>query len=135
MVRVFSANQFCCLWDKDARRIRCGVVLADVDRSGNASRYVCHFPDAVLTLVRIGSGGGPYEWGCETESNPMGRPLMEVFTYDPDPDRPLGHSMLTPEILGIVDKAMRDVLRMEVGAEFFTFPSDTSSAPRMTSSP
>ena len=52
----------------------------------------------------------------------MGRPLMEVFTYDPDPDRPLGHSMLTPEILGIVDKAMRDVLRMEVGAEFFTFP-------------
>lgn len=122
MVRVFSANQFCCLWDKDARRIRCGVVLADVDRSGNASRYVCHFPDAVLTLVRIGSGSGPYEWGCETEPNPMGRPLMEVFTYDPDPDRPLGHSMLTPEILGIVDKAMRDVLRMEVGAEFFTFP-------------
>lgn len=122
MVRVFSANQFCCLWDKDARRIRCGVVLADVDRSGNASRYVCHFPDAVLTLVRIGSGGGPYEWGCETEPNPMGRPLMEVFTYDPNPDRPLGHSMLTPEILGIVDKAMRDVLRMEVGAEFFTFP-------------
>lgn len=122
MVRVFSANQFCCLWDKDARRIRCGVVLADADRSGNASRYVCHFPDAVLTLVRIGLGSGPYEWDCETEPNPMGRPLMEVFTYDPDPDRPLGHSMLTPEILGIVDKAMRDVLRMEVGAEFFTFP-------------
>ena len=122
MVRVFSANQFCCLWDKDEGRIRCGVVLADVDRSGNASRYVCHFRDAVLTLVRIGSGGGPCEWDCEVEPNPMGRPLMEVLTYDPDPDRPLGHSMLTPEVRGIVDKAMRDVLRMEVGAEFFTFP-------------
>lgn len=122
MVRVFSANQFCCLWDKDEGRIRCGVVLADVDRSGNASRYVCHFRDAVLTLVRTGSGGGPYEWDCEVEPNPMGRPLMEVLTYDPDPDRPLGHSMLTPEVRGIVDKAMRDVLRMEVGAEFFTFP-------------
>ena len=83
---------------------------------------MCHFRDAVLTLVRTGSGGGPYEWDCVVEPNPMGRPLMEVLTYDPDPDRPLGHSMLTPEVRGIVDKAMRDVLRMEVGAEFFTFP-------------
>lgn len=122
MVRVFSANQFCCLWDKDRRRIRCGVVLSDVDRMGNASRYTCHFDDAVLSLERTGDGEGPFGWTCRAEPNPMGRPLMEVFTHDPDPDRPLGHSMLTPELLGIVDKAMRDVLRMEIGAEFFTFP-------------
>lgn len=52
----------------------------------------------------------------------MGRPLMEVICHDPDLDRPLGHSLLTRELRGIVDKAMRDVLRMEVGAEFFTYP-------------
>ena len=52
----------------------------------------------------------------------MGRPLMEVIVNDPDLDRPLGHSLITPEVIGIVDKAMRDVLRMEVGAEFFTYP-------------
>ena len=119
VVRVYSANQFSVLWDKDAGRIACGVVLADVDRDGNACRYVCHFPDAVLTLSRP---YGSEDWACEAEPNPMGRPLMEVLCYDADPDRPLGHSMLTPELLGIVDKAMRDVLRMEVGAEFFTFP-------------
>lgn len=122
VVRTYSANQFCALWDKDAGRIACGVVLADVDRGGNATRYVCHFPDAVLTLTRSDADATPARWSCEVEPNPMGRPLMEVFCNDPDPDRPLGHSMLTPELLGIVDKAMRDVLRMEIGAEFFTFP-------------
>ena len=52
----------------------------------------------------------------------MGRPMMEVIVNDPDLDRPFGHSMLTPELTGIVDKAMRDVFRMEIGAEFYTFP-------------
>lgn len=127
-VRVHSANQFCALWDKDEDRIGCGVVLGDVDRDGHPTRYVVHMPDAVLELYRIdwegavSWNGRKERWGCNVEYNPMGRPLMEVFTHDPDPDRPLGHSMLTPELLGIVDKAMRDVLRMEIGAEFFTFP-------------
>lgn len=116
-VRAYSGTQFSALWDKDAGRIGCGVVLADVDRDGNPSRYVAHFPDAVLTFTKVGA-----DWSCDAEPNPMGRPMMELLAFDPDLDRPLGHSMLTPEVLGIVDKAMRDVLRMEVGAEFFTFP-------------
>jgi len=116
-VRSYSANQFSALWDKEADRIGCALVLSDVDRDGHPSRYVAHFEDAVLTLSRDGEG-----WACEVERNIMGRPLVEVLVNDPDDDRPLGHSMLTPELLGIVDKAMRDVLRMEIGAEFFTFP-------------
>lgn len=119
VVRCFSANQFCAVWDKDAERIGAGVVLADVDREGNPSRYVVHLPDCVLTLTAPETGS---EWDCEWEHNPMGRPMMELIANDPDPDRPLGHSLLTPELLGIVDKAMRDVFRMELGAEFFTFP-------------
>ena len=116
-VRAYSGTQFSVLWDKDADRIACGIVLADVDKDGSPTKYVAHFVDAVLTFERSGA-----EWSCEAEPNPMGRPMMEVLAFDPDLDRPLGHSMLTPEVLGIVDKAMRDVLRMEVGAEFFTFP-------------
>ena len=128
-VRVHSANQFCALWDKDEDRIACGVVLSDVDREGRPCRYVVHMPDAVLTLYREDwkpAYSKPYSrgprWGCEVERNPMGRPLMEVIVNDPDIDRPLGHSMITPELMGIVDKAMRDVMRMDIGGEFYTFP-------------
>ena len=116
-VRVYSANQFACLWDCMEDRVKCGIVLHDVDDDGKPRRYVAHFPHAVLTLERVGGA-----WTWSEEPNPMGRPLMEVLVHRPSPDRPLGRSLLTPELRGIVDKAMRDVLRMEIGAEFFTFP-------------
>ena len=79
MVRAFSANQFCALWDKDAERIGAGIVLADVDREGNPSRYVVHLPDAVLTLAAPAHGTA---WECGIEPNPMGRPLMELIVND-----------------------------------------------------
>lgn len=117
-VRAFSANQGAVLWDKDEGRIGCGLLLHDVDSDGNPTRYVAHFPEAVLEITRDDDG----KWTFTEEENPLGRPMLEALIYDPDLDRPLGHSLLTPEITGIVDKAMRDVLRMEVGSEFFTYP-------------
>jgi hypothetical protein len=83
-----------------------------------ANRYVLHEPGAVLTISRDCDDA----WFCEEEPHRMGRPLMVPLVYDPDDDRPLGHSVVTLEVMGIIDKAMRDVLRMEVGAEFFTAP-------------
>lgn len=118
MVRGFSANQCVMLWDKDEDAIGCGLAVVGVDREGVASRYVLHEPDAVVTLWR----DDDYAWECLVEPHPMGRPLMVPLVHDADDDRPLGHSVITPEVMGIIDKAMRDVLRMEVGAEFFTAP-------------
>lgn len=121
-VRAFSANQFAALWNKDLGRIDCGIVLLDCDCKGNPTRYVAHFDDAVLVIERDENDTSSHPWVCFTMPNDLGRPTMELFAYDPDLDRPLGHSLITPEVQGIVDKAMRDVFRMEVGAEFFTFP-------------
>lgn len=115
-VRVFSAQQAVALWDAAEDRIKCGLHIAGQDVNGQPTRYVAHFSDAVLTFDKVGAA-----WTCRIEGNPLGRPLMEPIVYDGD-DRPFGHSMLTPELLGIIDKSMRDVLRMEVGAEFFTAP-------------
>ena len=118
MVRSFSPNQSVMLWDKSVEGIACGICVVGVDRLGVANRYVLHEPDAVVTFAREESG----EWSCVAEPHKMGRPLMEPLVHDADDDRPLGHSVITPEVTGIIDKAMRDVLRMEVGAEFFTAP-------------
>lgn len=120
-VRVLSANQFACLWDKALDRVKCGIALHGVDDTNTATSYIAYFDDCVMTFRR-GSGFMSRSWSVEVEANPMGRPLMEVLVNAPHPDRPLGRSLLTPELRGIVDKAMRDVLRMEIGAEFFTFP-------------
>ncbi|MBQ9059061.1 MAG: phage portal protein [Atopobiaceae bacterium] len=121
-VRSYSANQFAVLWDKDEGRIGSGIVLADTDREGIATKYVMHTKDAVVTFWRTGGEKGGWAWQSKYEPHKMGRPMMEPLIFDADDDRPLGHSRITPEVMGIIDKAMRDVLRMEVGAEFFTAP-------------
>lgn len=118
MVRSLSANQCCMLWDRDADGIGCGLAVVGVGRDGVADRYVLHEPDAVVTLWSDAEG----DWHALAEPHRMGRPLMVPLVHDADDDRPLGHSVITPEVTGIIDKAMRDVLRMEVGAEFFTAP-------------
>lgn len=120
-VRAFSANQCCMIWDKDADGIGAGIVLADVDRLGVACRYVLHLPDRVLVISRPTDRSGG--WAVESdERNPVGGMLMVPLVNDQDLDKPLGHPVLTPELTSIVDKAVRDVLRMDVGAEFFTAP-------------
>ncbi len=119
-VRAFSANQCCMLWDKDADQIGAGIVLAGVDRKGNASRYVLHLPDRVTVFER---DTDTWAWRTASdERNPVGAMLMVPLVNDADIDKPLGHPVLTPELTSIVDKAVRDVLRMDVGAEFFTTP-------------
>lgn len=118
-VRAFSANQCAMLWDKDADGLAAGVALTGVDRSGLADGYVVHLPGRVLEFRR--PARGRWALACD-EPNRTGSILMVPLANDPDLDRPLGRSVLTPELLSIVDKALRDVLRMDVGAEFFTAP-------------
>lgn len=120
-IRTHSANQFAVLWDKDEDRIACGIILSDVDRNGEPSRYIAHFPDAVLDIYKL-PHAQVQRWACDVQYHKLGRPMMEVLVNDPDDDSPLGHTLINKELRGIVDKAMRDVLRMEIGAEFFTFP-------------
>ena len=119
VVRGYSARQCAVIWDKDAGRLKCGIVLSDVDSDGNPLRYTAHFSDAVLSIWRT---VGAYDWHCDVMPHAMGRPLMDVIVNDPDQDRPLGHSVLTPEVLDIVDTALRDLARQEIAEEFYAFP-------------
>lgn len=127
-VRSHSASQSAVKWDKDAERIKCGIVLTDTDEKGVATAYVAHFPDCVLTIIRTGEETGRlgehvrWTWECGKEDHAIGRPLMQPVIYDADDDRPLGHSRITPEVIGITEKAMRDVLNMDVAAAFWAFP-------------
>lgn len=128
IVRSYSANQSSVLWDKDEERVACGIALTGVDRDGKATRYVVFEPDVVLSFERVGERTTKrgkhisYEWECKVEPNPVGVPLMVPLIFDPDDDRPLGHSRITPEVISITNKAMRDVMNMDIAAAFWTFP-------------
>lgn len=119
VIRGYSAMQASALWDKDKSRIGAGLVLANVDRDGKPTHYVVHTPYAVCDITRT---PGSTHWSFEETPHEMGRPLMDAIITDPDLDRPFGHSIITPEVMAIIDQTLRDIARSEIAAEFYTFP-------------
>lgn len=54
--------------------------------------------------------------------NPTGYPLLVPIIYRPTADKPFGHSRISPDCMDLQDKARYTITRMEVNAEFNSFP-------------
>src|SRR5699024_8863407 len=50
--------------------------------------------------------------------NESGRPMVEALVYDPQLNRPFGHSRITREVRYLTDAAIRAMVRAETTAEF-----------------
>jgi hypothetical protein len=122
LISAFSAETASAIWDPRKKRIRCGLVVSDVDQSeGSIARITEYVMFTETTVIRIGclkSGA----WVSTRADHSMGRPPMEPFVYGRSNDRPFGQSRISRAVMSITDRAMRAVLRSEVSAEFFTTP-------------
>ena len=54
--------------------------------------------------------------------NPAPYPLLVPVIYRPDAKRPLGHSRISRACMSLQDAAKRVLKRMEIAAEFYSFP-------------
>jgi hypothetical protein len=75
------------------------------------------FADSTVTITYDG-----IRWSAERTVHHIGAPLMEVLAYRPTIRRPFGHSRITRAVMSITDSAVREALRTEVAAEFYTTP-------------
>lgn len=116
-VRCFSGEQAAGIWDKDECRLKCGAVLNDVDREGRARKYTFFWPDEVIVFERHGE-----TWDHTSHRSDMGTPLMVPMVFQPDADRPLGHSRITPEIMRTIDRATRQLRNLDIGCESYVWP-------------
>ena len=66
------------------------------------------------------ANGNSWDWLAERYS--MGRPTMAAFAYRPTFRRPFGQSRINRAVMSITDSAVREALRTEITAEFFTSP-------------
>ncbi|MCR5236451.1 MAG: phage portal protein [Lachnospiraceae bacterium] len=58
----------------------------------------------------------------ETVRNQTGYPLLVPVIYRPDANRPFGQSRISRDCMDLQDKARFTLTRMEVAAEFYSFP-------------
>lgn len=131
MIQARGAGWATAIWDQRARRIRAALAITSTETptDGGAfdgdnfytlrepTGFILFFPDVTIRCEKIGA-----KWAAERLANPAGRVMVEMLAYDPQLDRPFGHSRITPEVRYLTDAAVRTLVRAEVGAEFFASP-------------
>lgn len=58
----------------------------------------------------------------DSQAHGAGQPLLVPIIYRPDATRPFGRSRISRSCMGLVQGALRTLLRSEVSAEFYSFP-------------
>lgn len=117
IITTHSAENCAAKWDGRLGRIAYGMVIMDYDKNG-APDEIALYTDS--TTLHIDARGGVIE--IENLAHRMGRPLMEAMTNNPTESKPLGQSRITRAVRSITDSGVREALRTEISAEFFTSP-------------
>lgn len=116
-IDLHSAERAAARWDSAKNRLAYGIVINAFDK-GEPIEITLYTEDAVLTCWKNEAGA----WQYELEHISMGRPVMEAFKYRPTFDKPMGQSRISRAVMSITDSAVREALRTEISAEFFTSP-------------
>ena len=117
-IDLHSAETAAARWDVAKGRIAYGMAIESFDHRGRPCILKLYAEGAVVDV----SMDGHAVTGWMVEPINMGRPTMEAFTYRPTFRRPFGQSRITRAVMSITDSAVREALRTEISAEFFTSP-------------
>ena len=115
IITTHSAEDGAARWDERLGRVKDGLVIMDYDDTG-APVEIALYTDAETIHVDAVTGA------VERMPHRMGRPMMEALCYNPTEAKPLGQSRISRAVRSITDSAVREALRTEISAEFFTSP-------------
>ena len=120
ILSAYSALTAAALWNRRKKRIACGLTIVAQDHKAphKPTALNLYTDEAVIEMRREKSG----KWSSRAVEHVHGRPLMEPLVYRPSLDRPFGKSRISRAVMSLTDSAVRQAIRCEVAAEFFTSP-------------
>ena len=111
-----SAETSAARWDDSAGHIAYGMVIREFAKG--EPRVIDMFMDT--GMVRVWYDGAA--WHFDSQAYSFGRATMEALVYRPTFNKPFGQSRISRAVMSITDSAVRESLRTEISAEFFTSP-------------
>lgn len=108
-----AADMSAAVWDRRRRTLAGFLSIVDTDDQG-PSEMVMYTPFWVYSLVRR-SG----TWTGTKLRNRLREVTVARLAFEPELNRPFGHSRITRTAMGLTDAAVRTLLRAEVSAEFY----------------
>lgn len=119
VVQARDAEWSAALWDTRRRVIEAALTIDQTDKYGQPTGVIMYTHTAIWRIDARKNGGG---WKAEKLGDTPNRIFVEALCYDPQLNRPLGHSRITREVRYLTDAAVRTMVRAETSAEFFSSP-------------
>lgn len=119
VVQARDAEWSAALWDTRRRIIEAALTIDKTNKYGQPTGAIMYTPTAIWRIDARENGGG---WQAEKLGDTPNRIFVEALCYDPQLNRPLGHSRITREVRYLTDAAVRTMVRAETSAEFFSSP-------------
>lgn len=104
------------LWDYRLRRLKAALSVTDMDTTGRVTEWLMFLPRVTIR------GRWDRHWSIERYEHTLDRLPVEVLPDRPSLDRPFGKSRISRSVMGLTDSALRTLVRMEIGAEFYSSP-------------
>ena len=119
VVQARDAEWSAALWDTRRRIIEAALTIDKTDKYGQPTGAIMYTHTAIWRFDARENGDG---WKAEKLGDTPNRIFVEALCYDPQLNRPLGHSRITREVRYLTDAAVRTMVRTETSAEFFSSP-------------
>lgn len=126
IVRFHTAENSVAIWDAAENRIAAGFVIADARRTA-WSRTIpvpvqvnLHLQERVVVLRQIDVA----RWIAESMPTPLGRPMMEPFSFRATGVKPFGESRISKTVISLTQDALRTLTYMSVSAAFYAHPKE-----------
>ena len=119
VVQARDAEWSAALWDTRRRIIEAALTIDKTNKYGQPTGAIMYTHTAIWRIDARENGGG---WKAEKLGDTPNRIFVEALCYDPQLNRPLGHSRITREVRYLTDAAVRTMVRAETSAEFFSSP-------------
>ncbi|NOQ56874.1 phage portal protein [Mycolicibacterium fortuitum] len=104
------------LWDYRLRRLKAAYSVTGMDGTGRVTEWLLFLPGVTIR------GRWDRKWEIERYHHSLTRLPVEVVPDRPSLDRPFGKSRISRSVMGLTDSALRTLVRMEIGAEFYSSP-------------
>lgn len=112
-----SADWSSAIWDRKNRHIAAALTVTADDNDGNITAFTVWLPYKNYECVKTLKG-----WEATEDKTNLPYPMIVPLVYDPQIDRPFGHSRISRVLMNLTDMAFRTMVRMESTAEFYSFP-------------
>lgn len=113
-----SAHSATGIWNPRTQALAEGLSITAADPDSLMPTEMVWYSRDHVTTFRSEQG----KWSSDTQANRTGRVWMEPLPFQPELDRPFGHSRISRGVMALTDAALRVLARSEAHAEFFASP-------------